>query len=107
MKGKIDTALKVFVMVFTMLMGVFFTYAFVWFLLDLPAETWAIVLLFLLAVLSMLGFIFWIKHDDEDELVYCEECKHWKSFDGHRNCVSTHGLDAARADDYCSHGERR
>lgn len=107
MKGKIDTALKVFVMVFTMLMGVFFTYAFVWFLFDLPAETWAIVLLFLLAVLSMIGFIFWIKHDDEDEVIYCAECKHWQGHGRFKNCISTYGLDAARADDYCSHGERR
>ena len=108
MKGKINTALKVFVMVFSMLMGVFFTYAFIWFLLDLPAEEWAIILLFALSSLSMVGFVFWIKDDDaESAVVHCDECKHWKDFDGHRNCVSTHGLDAAMADDYCSHGERR
>lgn len=76
MKGKIDTVLKVFVMVFTMLMGVFFTYAFIWFLLELPAEKWAIVLLFALAALSMVGFIFWIKDDEEacedDDCSQCE-----------------------------------
>ncbi len=76
MKGKIDTVLKVFVMVFTMLMGVFFTYAFIWFLLELPAEKWAIVLLFALAALSMVGFIFWIKGDEEacedDDCSQCE-----------------------------------
>lgn len=102
MKGKIDTVLKVFVMVFTMLMGVFFTYAFVWFLLELPVETWAIVLLFALAALTMVGFVFWIKgNDEEDSVVYCEDCKHYMTI--HCTCDGCCISD----DWYCADGERR
>lgn len=111
MRGKIDTILKVFVMVFTMLMGVFFTYAFIWFLFDLPATKWAIVMLFGLAALSLLGFIFWIKEDgnedEETEVVCCKDCKYWHDFDGFKNCRSINGLDAAGAEDFCSNGVRK
>ena len=61
MKNKINNFMKLFVLVFTMTMGFFFTYAFVWFAFDLPVTKWVTLLFFALAASSMFGYYMWVR----------------------------------------------
>ena len=64
MKEKISAFLeylKFFIMVFTMTLGFFITYAFVLVATDLPVGDWTFVILMVLSILSEVGFIMWCK----------------------------------------------
>ena len=48
--------------------------------------------------------------EDIVRVVRCKDCKHYKRICEDSNkfmCMITHGLIAAKADDFCSSGERR
>lgn len=40
------------------------------------------------------------------ELVRCKECRHWNALDISRPSPCSVGLEDAKADDFCSYGER-
>lgn len=61
MKNKIDNFMRLLVMIFTMVVGFFTTYALVWIAVGLPQTNWAMYLLCALAGLSMLGYILWVR----------------------------------------------
>ena len=63
MRNKIFDALKFLIWTHTMIMGFFFTYWLVWTALGLPRPTWALVLLFAVAVLTEYGYCRWIRED--------------------------------------------
>ena len=60
MKEKIDSFMRLFVLCFAMIMGLFFTYAIVWVAIGLPLTSWAFALLIALALLSEFGYIKWV-----------------------------------------------
>jgi hypothetical protein len=63
MNDKIIDFIKFFLLLFTMVMGFFFIYAFVWFAIGLPITQWTTVLLIALAMLSVYGYYRWIEED--------------------------------------------
>ncbi len=60
-KDKLIDVLQVFILLFSVLMGFFFIYAFVWFVLDLPVTHWVMVLLVGLAGLTEFGYFWWVR----------------------------------------------
>lgn len=41
------------------------------------------------------------------DLVRCKECRHWNALDISRPSPCSVGLEDAKADDFCSYGERK
>ena len=64
MKDKIINMLKIFLLVFPATLGWHFLCLFIWFLLDLPAEWWATVLLTALSCGIEFAVIRWIGRVD-------------------------------------------
>lgn len=64
MKEKITALLnwlKVFVLLFSMTMGFYFIYAFIWYIVGLPLTNWALWLLVGIAGLTEYGYYRWIR----------------------------------------------
>lgn len=62
MKDKIINALKFFVLVFSMVMGIYFTYGIVWLTIGLPLKNYCAWILFALSGLSTWGYIKWLSN---------------------------------------------
>lgn len=61
MKSKINEWLKVFVLTIVMFAGFFFIYLFAWVWLSLPVVWWTGIVLATLALLSIIGYIWWLQ----------------------------------------------
>lgn len=83
MKDKIVDFLKVFLLMFSMVMGFFFIYAFAWFALDLPVTQWAMLLLLALALLSEYGYYRWIRVEAHEETEPYDT--HWSNERAYKN----------------------
>lgn len=46
-----------------------------------------------------------IKEPLKVEVVQCKDCEHWDTADG--ECYGLDGVHYSKADDFCSHGERK
>ena len=53
--------LKLFILLFSMIMGFFLTYALIWFAVGLPQTDWALLLLLAVACLTEYGYYRWIR----------------------------------------------
>lgn len=60
---KIKTFAKIGLVLNMFCVGFFFTYAVIWFLIDLPIMWWATWVLIALALLSTFGLVKWVAHD--------------------------------------------
>lgn len=61
MKDNIINFLKVFLLVFSMTMGFYLIYAYIWFIVGLPLTNWAMWLLSAVAGLTEYGYYRWIR----------------------------------------------
>ena len=61
MKEKINDFLKGAVLLFTMTMGFFFVYAYVWFAVGLPKTNWALLLCLAIAFATDYGYYRWLR----------------------------------------------
>ena len=60
MKNKIIFFLKLFVLIFPMVQGFFYTFALAWFAVGLQLTAWVIIALYALACLAVYGVYRWL-----------------------------------------------
>ena len=94
MKNKISDLLRLFIFVFIMTMGFFFTYAFIWFAMDLPIVLWSVALLVAITVLTEYGFYKWICKEDKSTEV---RDTHWATEQAYKNGYAA-GFDDGKAE---------
>lgn len=63
-KNSIKIIVQFFIILYTMSVGFWFTYLFIWAALGLPLVWWSVLITVALAVLSMVGFYRWITADE-------------------------------------------
>ena len=61
-KGEITQGIQFSIMMYTMIMGFWFSYMLMWVKVGLPQEWWAFVITMVIAFLSLYGFMKWIRN---------------------------------------------
>ena len=61
-KGEITNGIQFFIMMYTMVMGFWFSYMLMWVKVGLPQDWWAFVITMVIAFLSLYGFMQWIRN---------------------------------------------
>ena len=61
-KGEITNGLQFLIMMYTMIMGFWLSYMLIWVKIGLPQEWWGFLITMVLAFMSLLGLMQWIRN---------------------------------------------
>lgn len=90
MKNKISVFLKSFFVFLFMVMGAFFIYLLIWSYCGFPITHWAMAVVFVPALLSVGGLVFWINKTQENEY----DAPHWATEAAYKNGYTKGYFDA-------------